>query len=379
VLGLSGLAEPSEVFHGILGILSFRLFPFVAYVSIKGRYRWFTRCFAVLGYVAIVVLAARTGPSSVPWLALSYVYFCGAGWAAYELLPHVRSRMVWFLASALLFLVVPSALVRPPPMSFLAVGWEAMLKAYSYGVEARRPEDRTLPDFLFFLLVNPVLAYRRRGRPLPSSRPGPEGVVRFVWGVLVTLCAIGVLQPLHAQAAHRGPRALVVPWLFLLVVGALRLLGEYAVQSGVASIKIGVMRQLGYEVPERFHYPLFARSPADFWRRWNTYVGDWARTYVFLPLMLGLSRRARTRDRRLPYAASIIVTLGAVGLLHDAYIVAADGRLRFPGTLWFVAVGVVVVAWEAVGSLFGESRVRTWLERVLFLVVASYAATYLWW
>jgi D-alanyl-lipoteichoic acid acyltransferase DltB (MBOAT superfamily) len=204
--------------------------------------------------------------------------------------------------------------------------------------------------------------------------------MRFAWGVLVMVCAIGVLEPLHAQAAaHRGAPWAVAVWMYVPFVGAVRLLGEYAAQSGVASIKLGMMRQLGYEIPERFRYPLFARSPADFWRRWNTYVGDWARSYVFFPLMLAFSRRPKAQNRRLPYAASIVVTLAAVGLLHDAYLVAADGFFRFPGTLWFAAIGVVVVAWEAVGSFFAEGRLRSWAEHAMFLVVASYAAAYLWW
>ena len=63
----------------------------------------------------------------------------------------------------------------------------------------------------------------------------------------------------------------------------------------------------------------------------------------------------------------------------NAYLVAADGLFRFPGTLWFVAIGVVVVAWEAVSSLFAEGRFRSWAEHTIFLVIASYAAAFLWW
>lgn len=375
-----------QALPAILGILGFRLFPFVGYVAITRRYPWFVRLGVVASYGAMCVLAVRTGKAPPGWLFLSYVYYSAAGWAAYELLPYVRSRMAWFGVATSLFWIVPVVLVRPPPMSFLMVGWDATLSGYSYGVDTRGKTERSLARFLFFLLVNPVLVHRNRGRPISTSRFTVAGLARFGWGVVVVLLAVAVLEPLHARAAAGYIAPARAAWTRLPCVGALRIAGEYAAQSGVASIQLGLMYQLGYKIPERYRYPLLARSPADFWRRWNTYVGDWARSYVYLPLVLALSRRSTGGDKLRSHATAIVVTFGVVGALHDAFVVAAEGRLSISGLEWFVVAGMVVVAWSAVArrlSTLSTSRhpgtLLPWVEHVAFLVAASYAAAELWW
>ena len=58
----------------------------------------------------------------------------------------------------------------------------------------------------------------------------------------------------------------------------------YADFSAYTDIARGTSRWLGFELTENFDHPYLARSPADFWRRWNISLSTWFRDYVYIPL-----------------------------------------------------------------------------------------------
>ena len=67
----------------------------------------------------------------------------------------------------------------------------------------------------------------------------------------------------------------------------------------------------GFELTENFDHPYLARTPADFWRRWNISLSTWFRDYVYIPL--GGSRRTGWL-----WARNVIVTFLLSGLWHGA-------------------------------------------------------------
>jgi hypothetical protein len=365
------------------GILAFRLTPFVGFVAVSHRFAWPAKVVVVVSYAFVAALATRAGSTPLAWLVLPYLYFAGAGWLVYEVSPTFRSRPAWFVLSLLLFWVLPVAAVRLVPRTFLIIGWELMLAAYSYQVDTARRQDRSLREFLFFLLVNPALVYRDRGARV-TSPSSAKGFGRMVAGILVMLLSVGVFGPLYSRSLAAMERGASPGGLgAILLVGMLRLGKEYAAHSAAASMQISAMRQLGWSVPERYLYPLLARSPAEFWRRWNTYVGSWARIYVFVPLAFGLRRWARRAPLLgVAYAAALVLTFAAVGALHDLFLSTAEGRLDVRATTWFTANAGVVVVWELVAvrirSRRTVARLGAWIQRALFLTVACYAAAYVW-
>jgi D-alanyl-lipoteichoic acid acyltransferase DltB (MBOAT superfamily) len=141
------------------------------------------------------------------------------------------------------------------------------------------------------------------------------------------------------------------------VAGQLTLaVGLYCAHSGLASFQIGWMRLFGHELPERYRYPLLATSPQDFWHRWNTWVGEWARRYLFVPVSHAAIRRF---GGALGVNAGAIVAFAGVGLLHDlgVWVVrAAFGayRVSLRLTLMFVVFGVVLVAWRALANAWAK-------------------------
>ena len=76
--------------------------------------------------------------------------------------------------------------------------------------------------------------------------------------------------------------------------------------SGYADMAVGLARMFGITIPFGFNSPLKAVDRLDLWRRWNTTLNEFFRTYVFVPLC-----RAGA-----PPAAALLVTGLASGLWH---------------------------------------------------------------
>ncbi len=68
---------------------------------------------------------------------------------------------------------------------------------------------------------------------------------------------------------------------------------------------------LGFRFPRNFHHPFAACSVADFWHRWHITLGEWLKTYIYIPL--GGSRRGKLR-----LAVNLLLTWGLSGLWHGA-------------------------------------------------------------
>jgi alginate O-acetyltransferase complex protein AlgI len=85
----------------------------------------------------------------------------------------------------------------------------------------------------------------------------------------------------------------------------------YADFSAYTDIARGTSRWLGLELTENFDHPYLARTPADFWRRWNISLSSWFRDYVYIPL--GGSKAGEAK-----WARNVLVTFLLSGLWHGA-------------------------------------------------------------
>jgi len=82
---------------------------------------------------------------------------------------------------------------------------------------------------------------------------------------------------------------------FTIILGAIgfgiQLYGDF---SGYSDIAIGAALIFGFKLPLNFNNPFFARSPADFRRRWHITLYTWFKDYVYIPLGGNRKSRART-------------------------------------------------------------------------------------
>lgn len=92
-----------------------------------------------------------------------------------------------------------------------------------------------------------------------------------------------------------------------------------------------------------FLAPLTAPSFADFWRRWNPFVGFWIVRYGYRPFR-----------RVLPRAAAVLAMFALSGfLVHDLATTLIKCRLALLSTTWFVLMGATVILGDVCRVRFG--------------------------
>jgi hypothetical protein len=101
----------------------------------------------------------------------------------------------------------------------------------------------------------------------------------------------------------------------------------------VTTAAAAAYRLLGGKALDPMGNVVTARTPADFWRRWNRPAQQFLREYVFLPAG-GFRRTAR----------ATLVTFGVSGLVHEYVFGVAAGRIQGWQLLFFLLHGCAVVA-----------------------------------
>lgn len=178
------------------------------------------------------------------------------------------------------------------------------LTAIGYIVDAGRENCEVERDFRKVLLF---LAY------FPSVTQGPftryqqmkeqfekahafqydrmlRGIQRFVWGAfkkLVIADRIGIFVD-----RVYGVETSSVPGSIFVCATVLYMLQLYADFSGYIDMAAGVSETFDIVLPDNFRRPYFARSVAEFWRRWHITLGTWFKDYVmFSFVMSGVGRK----------------------------------------------------------------------------------------
>jgi D-alanyl-lipoteichoic acid acyltransferase DltB (MBOAT superfamily) len=229
-------------------------------------------------------------------------------------------------------------------------------QAMSYTIDVYRGElhaRRSLLDLAVFVSFFPHLVagpIQRASFLLPqvesTRRFSPEkarsGFVLICWGFfkkLVIADNVGVVA--------NKVFALSDPTFYILWAGVFAFAIQiYADFSAYTDIARGTSRWLGFELTENFAHPYLARSPADFWRRWNISLSSWFRDYVYIPL-------GGSRGGAWLWARNILITFLLSGLWHGA---------SWNYVLWGLYHGLLLLGTQIVGrwKMF-ESPLGRWL------------------
>jgi D-alanyl-lipoteichoic acid acyltransferase DltB (MBOAT superfamily) len=349
-------------------VIALRTLPVMSFALLARQVAGRARATLAIVLVSSIIALAHWNIVMLGWLLASYSYFAVLTYAARLVSEHYRHGRITagaaFAFAAVGYFVVPAVVVGPGGYSplVLGLGWDMMLSCYSYCIDASRQRSQPpLRECLHFVLVNPALVYAERGTVVGPPRVSAQGLLRIVIGLAALAFATVVLQPAHMvfrQLASPGsPRGLsLATSTAMLTCGVIRFILQYTRQAGLASLQIGILRQFGHVLPERYVAPWQASDPADFFRRWNTYVSHWLQRYVFWPLSLGLSRGRIQLYRVGAMTGALLATFLVCGLLHEAALYAAAVAAPGPMLKAFATGGVVVVAWH------GMSRGWLWLK-----------------
>ncbi len=229
-------------------------------------------------------------------------------------------------------------------------------QAMSYTIDVYRGElhaRRSLLDLAVFISFFPHLVagpIQRASYLLPqvestrrfSVEQARSGFVLICWGFfkkLVIADNVGVIA--------NKVFSLSDPTFYILWAGVFAFAIQiYADFSAYTDIARGTSRWLGFELTENFDHPYMARSPADFWRRWNISLSSWFRDYVYIPL--GGSRHGAR-----PWVRNVMVTFLLSGFWHGA---------SWNYVLWGFYHGVLLVLTRGRAGTGRDARPsRAWL------------------
>lgn len=155
-----------------------------------------------------------------------------------------------------------------------------------------------------------------------------RGLLIMLWGYfqkIVVADRIGILvDTVYGNAGnYAGGYYLVASVLFAVQI--------YCDFSGYSLIAAGAAKVMGFQLMENFDCPYFAKSVAEFWRRWHISLTSWFRDYLYIPL--GGNQKGTARK----YLNVMIVFLVS-GLWHGAqwtYIVwgGLNGLFQVAGSM----------------------------------------------
>lgn len=216
------------------------------------------------------------------------------------------------------------------------------------------------------ILSGPILKYREHGEQffVPHRfdyRQVARGLQRMLWGFfkkLVIAERLGTLVDTVYGGYAEYPGAYI--W-FATVCYAFQLYTDF---SGCMDIVLGMSESLGIILPENFQTPFFARSIAEYWRRWHITLGVWMKEYVFYPVLrtpffTGLNKSwkkkfGKKKGKQYATFAAMFILWLTVGIWHggDWKFVIGSGLLH-----WFYIVMEELLA-PTCGRLMEKCRIN---------------------
>ncbi len=348
-----------------------QLLPGVLYGIGSSRTSWRAKL-ALGGGLSIFVipwLLLADRPTFLLGLLLGFGYYGAVaavvGWLSTGPVRKHFSGGAMSVFAGFAFVLAPAFVIQGVArVQVLILGWEMILAAVSFWREApSQPTQPSLRSAVFFIVFHPCLVFTHKGSTVGPPAWRWRGVARLGLGFLAIVAYVGVLATWQLTASYADVSDVVdlASYGGFVLYFALRLLEIYCVHSGGASLHIGLFRLLGYELPERYRLPWLASSPADFWRRWNLYVADWFKHYVFNPLALERMRRGRWRAAPAK-ALALVAAFAACGAVHEYVLYAKAFSMGVGVLLAFLFQSLVVLGWLAAEGVWKDAARRVpWL------------------
>lgn len=137
-----------------------------------------------------------------------------------------------------------------------------------------------------------------------------SGLILFAWGMFKKVVIADRIGPMVNMVydnvqLYQGGAIILATYLFAIQI--------YFDFSGYTDMALGSARIFNINLTDNFNNPYFARSAAEFWRRWHISFSRWILDYIFKPLQISL----RTW-KNYGIAISLLLTFLASGLWHGA-------------------------------------------------------------
>ncbi len=307
------------LFSSVVFLLGFLPVVVLVHAALPQRFR---NAFLLL---ASVVFYAYGDARYLPlFLVLALVnYGCALGM---EARPRLRgwltalgvganvAALAYYKYAALLLPFVTQVPDLPLGISFY------VFQSLSYLLDVRAGRTRAERSFLRYaayimlfpqLIAGPIVRYTDvaqalRKRTLEAARL-EKGMLLFLLGLSSKVLLANRLGSLFDGLMALSGRGTLGTAAALIAYG-FQIYYDFA---GYSLMAVGLGEMLGFSFPENFRHPYAANSIGDFWRRWHITLGQWLKTYIYIPL--GGSRAGTLRT-----VCNLLITWGLSGLWHGA-------------------------------------------------------------
>ncbi len=156
-----------------------------------------------------------------------------------------------------------------------------------------KAENNPLKLFLYLayfphITQGPIPRHSRLASQLVEGHPFEYqrvcfGLQRIVWGYFKKLVVADRFACIVSKVFSDYEKYEGLIFVVAIIASAIQLYTDF---SGCMDIALGVSEVFGITLDENFKRPFFAKSAAEFWRRWHITLGSWFRDYVYMPLVV---------------------------------------------------------------------------------------------
>lgn len=108
-----------------------------------------------------------------------------------------------------------------------------------------------------------------------------DGLKLMAWGIFKKVVIADRLSEVVNLVYGTPKEYQGLPLIIATVFFALQIFCDF---SGYSDIAIGAAKVMGFNLMQNFNQPYYARSLAEFWRRWHISLSTWFRDYLYIPL-----------------------------------------------------------------------------------------------
>lgn len=136
-----------------------------------------------------------------------------------------------------------------------------------------------------------------------------DGLKLIIWGFFQKI-VIADSMSIFVNAVYGNPKNYygLDIWLVTFFF-AIQIYGDF---SGYTDIARGTAKVMGYELGINFRLPYFAKSFAEFWRRWHISLSSWFKDYIYIQLG---GNRTKTKER---FIFNVMFVFVISGFWHGA-------------------------------------------------------------
>jgi alginate O-acetyltransferase complex protein AlgI len=209
------------------------------------------------------------------------------------------------------------ALILPIGISFYT------FQSLNYTIDVYRGELKATRNIFHFfaylslfphLVAGPILRAKQmipqmKQLHIPDEEEAWQGLKLIAFGFFRKMVIADNLAPFVNEAFNGQFQANALYWWTAVVFFAFQIYYDF---SGYSNIAIGLLKWMGYNVPQNFNRPYAATSLREFWQRWHISLSTWFRDYVYIPL--GGSKSSGWRGPNV----NMWITMLLSGLWHGA-------------------------------------------------------------